>query len=171
MCKQNSWRRYVKCKSMWNAFSNISVILANVLLRSLRFQNLWIKFCLKTCSTILKIGWLFLFFPSRRLSVTFDIQIDFKNKRALTFKTNSEVYSEPCQTSRMELFAKIVNGFSFLTIFTKISIINVWQDSEVASETSSNLQKKLHLRCLAGFGTHFCINFRRTIAYLFTKFD
>ena len=29
----------------------------------------------------------------------------------LTLETNSEAYSEPCQTFKMEFFAKIVNGF------------------------------------------------------------
>ena len=43
----------------------------------------------------------------------------------------------------MEVFAKIVNSFSFLTIFAK--------DSEFASEASKNLRKKLHLSCLTGF--------------------
>ena len=36
-------------------------------------------------------------------------------------EANSEAYSEPCQTSKMEVFTKIVNGFSFLTIFAKSS--------------------------------------------------
>ena len=43
--------------------------------------------------------------------------------------TVPEVYSEPSQPSKMELFGKIVNGFQSLTIFTK----------------------KLDLRCLTGF--------------------
>ena len=35
-------------------------------------------------------------------------------------KLVSEAYSEPCQTSKMERFAKIIIGFQSLTIFTKI---------------------------------------------------
>ena len=35
------------------------------------------------------------------------------------------IYSEPCQTSKLELFAKIVNGVQPLTIFAKIFIIDV----------------------------------------------
>ena len=31
----------------------------------------------------------------------------------------SEAYSEPRQTSKMDLFAKIVHGFRLLTIFVK----------------------------------------------------
>ena len=47
-------------------------------------------------------------------------------------KKNSEVYSEPCETSKMELFAKIVKGFHSLTILTKRSILDTWQSSECA---------------------------------------
>ena len=65
----------------------------------------------------------------------------------------------------MELFVKIVNGFSFLTIFAKSSIMDVWQDSEFASEASNDLRKWLHLRCMTGFWTHLSINyFQKTIA-------
>ena len=38
----------------------------------------------------------------------------------------SEAYAEPCQTSKMELFTEIVNGFEPLTIFAKSSILHVW---------------------------------------------
>ena len=54
----------------------------------------------------------------------------------------------------MEVFAKIVNGFSFLTIFAKGSILDMWQDSEFASKASKNLRKKLHHNCLTGFLIH-----------------
>ena len=33
-----------------------------------------------------------------------------------------EAYSESCQTSKMECFAKIVNGYKLLTVFAKHSI-------------------------------------------------
>ena len=42
----------------------------------------------------------------------------------------SEAYSEPCQTSMMKLFAKIVNGLKPVTIFGKNSILDIWQGSE-----------------------------------------
>ena len=45
----------------------------------------------------------------------------------------SEAYSEPSQTSKIELFEKVVNGFQPLTIFEKSSILDVWQGSEYAS--------------------------------------
>ena len=72
-------------------------------------------------------------------------------------KANSEAYSEPCQTSKKEFYAKIVNGFLFLSIFPKSSVTDVWQDSEFTSEASNDLRKKLPLRCLTGFRTHLCI--------------
>ena len=37
------------------------------------------------------------------------------------------MYSELWQTSKMERFTKIVNGFQPLTIFSKRSILDVWQ--------------------------------------------
>ena len=41
-------------------------------------------------------------------------------------------YLEPCQTSKMELFEKIVNGF-------KGSILDAWQGSEYVYDTSYSL--------------------------------
>ena len=46
---------------------------------------------------------------------------------------STEVYSELCQTYKMELFAKIVNGFQLLTIFAKNAILDVLQGFECAS--------------------------------------
>ena len=44
-----------------------------------------------------------------------------------------EAYPKPSQTSKMDLFAKIVNGFHLLTNFVKSFILNVWLGSEFAS--------------------------------------
>ena len=49
-----------------------------------------------------------------------------------------KTFSGPRQTSRMELFAKIVEGFQPLTIFAKSSILDVLLDCEDASETRGN---------------------------------
>ena len=38
----------------------------------------------------------------------------------------SEAYSEPYQTSKMELFLKKVSGLKHVTIFSKSSILDVW---------------------------------------------
>ena len=46
------------------------------------------------------------------------------------FMCSPEAYSEPCQTSQMECFTKIIN---YLTIFAERSILDVWQGSEHAS--------------------------------------
>ena len=93
---------------------------------------------------------------SRRLSVICYLWYSnwFKNETSLILNTNSEAYSEPCQTSKMEIFAKIVNGFWLF--FAKNFILDVWKDSEFASEASNDLRKKFHLRCLTGFWIHFC---------------
>ena len=37
----------------------------------------------------------------------------------------SKKYAEPCQISKIERFAKIINGFKPLTIFAKHSILDV----------------------------------------------
>ena len=46
----------------------------------------------------------------------------------------TEAYSEPSRTSKMELFAKIVNSFQRLTIFAKSAIFDIRLRSEYASE-------------------------------------
>ena len=51
----------------------------------------------------------------------------------------AETYLEPYQTSKMELFVKIVSGFWLLTIFAKRSILNIWQGSEYASARHGSL--------------------------------
>ena len=42
----------------------------------------------------------------------------------------SDRYSEPCQTSKIERFARTTNGWKPLTTFSKRSIIKVWQGSQ-----------------------------------------
>ena len=51
-------------------------------------------------------------------------------RKKLSIKYIAEACSEPCQTPKMELFAKIVDGWHPLNIFTKSSILDVWQFSE-----------------------------------------
>ena len=41
----------------------------------------------------------------------------------------------------MECLVKIVDSFQSLTIFGKCSILDVWQDSELASGKYNNLKK------------------------------
>ena len=66
----------------------------------------------------------------------------FKNKTSLTLEISPEAYSEPCQTSKMNVFAKIVKAPSQMygkilysplkpaTICGKSSISSVWQGFE-----------------------------------------
>ena len=78
-------------------------------------------------------------------------------------EADSQEYSEPFQTSKMDVFSKTENGFLFLTVFAKSSILDVWLYSEFASEANKDMRKKLRLRCFNYFG--------KTITFLFTKFD
>ena len=45
----------------------------------------------------------------------------------------TEVYTEPCKTNKVELFAKLISDWKQLTIFGKSSILVVWKGSEYAS--------------------------------------
>ena len=149
VCKKNSQRRYVKSNLKWYiyVFWNISMILANVWLRNVRLGIHSFPICYLWYS-----NW-------------------FKNETSVTLDANlAEVNSEPCQTSKIEVSTKIVRGFSFWTIFTKSSILDLWQDSKIDFEPSNDLRKKLRLRRLAESWMHLSINyFRKTVAYLFTK--
>ena len=46
----------------------------------------------------------------------------------------SEAYLETSQTSEMEIFAKVVNGYQSFSIFAKSSILVVWLDFEYTSD-------------------------------------
>ena len=51
----------------------------------------------------------------------------------------SEVNSEPRETYKMDLFAKIFSGFSQLIVFVKTSIPDVWLGSEYLSADSKTI--------------------------------
>ena len=55
---------------------------------------------------------------------------------------DSDAYSEPYQTFKMERFAKIVNGEKSLTISAKRTILDVWHGSEYPSD--SDHKKVIH---------------------------
>ena len=42
----------------------------------------------------------------------------------------AEAHSQSCKTSKMKIFAKIVNGWKPLTIIAKGFILGAWQGSE-----------------------------------------
>ena len=48
----------------------------------------------------------------------------------------AETYSQPSQTSRMELFSKTVNVIHQSTNFAKFSILDVWMGSKYASNNT-----------------------------------
>ena len=56
-------------------------------------------------------------------------------------KANSEAYSGPCQTSKMEAFAQT-------TLFAKSSILDVWQDSESSNDFVEKAPSKMFDRVL-----------------------
>ena len=61
----------------------------------------------------------------------------------------SESYLELCQISKVEPFAKVVNGFQKITIFKRNSILDIfdWQDSEYASANIFLLYPKSSFHC------------------------
>ena len=62
-----------------------------------------------------------------------------KSEKSLVFLiiySMTEAYSEPCRTSKMELFVKIVANSRY-SFFMEISILDVWLGSEHASELVS----------------------------------
>ena len=56
----------------------------------------------------------------------------------------SQAYSEPCQISKMDLFANIINGKSS-TIFSKSFILDVFQGSENSSQIKPFPQRGISL--------------------------
>ena len=83
-------------------------------------------------STVLRKQWL----PRRNQNTFKRLSEAFSAKWLL----ESEVNSEYCQTSKMELFLKIVKNEQLFTICAKGSILDVWQDSEYASKLASKLK-------------------------------
>ena len=58
--------------------------------------------------------------------------IDFSHLIKNIMVTHSESHSEPSQTSRVELFTKIVNGSKSLIVFARSFILDDWLGSEYA---------------------------------------
>ena len=95
----------------------------------------------------------FIFFSSSSVLPSLDISIEFittwevlvpyqirefpillwhnlKYNAFADYALQSVAYSKPCQSSKIERFVKIVNGFKPLTIFARCSVLDVWQSSE-----------------------------------------
>ena len=65
----------------------------------------------------------------------FKISLALQRRRQIfiwSMYSRSEAYSIPCQTSEIELFAKIFNGFKPLTVNANSTILDIWQRSEYA---------------------------------------
>ena len=58
----------------------------------------------------------------------------FSSLKVNGFNRIAVAYSEPSQPSKLERFVKLVIGLQPLTIFAKRSILDVWPNSEYASE-------------------------------------
>ena len=73
----------------------------------------------------------------------YDIKINqfgiYQTSRASLLKpwknnlSDPEAYPEPCQTSKMDCFVKIVIGLNLLTFFVRHSISDVWQGFKYTS--------------------------------------
>ena len=58
----------------------------------------------------------------------------------------SEAYSELCQTSKVESFAKIVNGFKKITIFKRNSVVEIFSILNMLLRIYSNyIQRALSI--------------------------
>ena len=56
---------------------------------------------------------------------------------------NLDAHSEPSETSRMEVFAKMVSNWMLLTIFIKSSMLDVWLGSEYACKSQLKLSSMI----------------------------
>ena len=134
-----------------------------VLFNNIFFQLFWGSF-----------GSFFFVFPSRRLSVTFDIQAleDFGSKFRSIFRTLSNIQDRGfctkserllgfdyfCKKLQLRCLARFwVCLYSQLRLRGKSSFSNVWHGFEFAS---NYLYKPLSISC-----------FRKIDGYLFSKFD
>ena len=56
----------------------------------------------------------------------------------------SEAYSELCQTSKVDYFAKIVNGFKKITIFKRNAVLEIF-DIQDFEHVSANIFQLYHI--------------------------
>ena len=89
-----------------------------------------------------------------RVMTWHDLHISVRYTRRISFKKNSrnfncrlsmptkaaEAHSEPIQTSKVDLWAKIINGFQQLAVLAKSSTWDIWLGSECASEFFRELE-------------------------------
>ena len=105
--------------------------------------------CLRP-ATLLKKGLWYRCFP-----------VNFANFIRILFLQNTFGWLfllKPSQTSKMELYVKIINGFHPLTIFTKSSVLEFWQDSKYTSKIpvqSRHNKREINFSDWSGFLIYF----------------
>ena len=105
-------------KSQWYTSENLSIILMNK-------PHCYISLGLPLIFSEIKNFW-----PEKKRlvcnvkTILNDLSLKLLNF-VFSFTKIAEAYSELCQTSKMERFTEIVNGFQPFTIFAKISIVDV----------------------------------------------
>ena len=74
--------------------------------------------------------------------VTIDFELVHLINRTCNFRT--EAFTEPYETSKMELFMKIVNGFKQLIIFTKKLHFDKVLNTHLQSKYLKNTYEEVH---------------------------
>ena len=74
----------------------------------------------------------------------------------------SEAYLEPTRTSTMEIFPKIVNGYTSLSIFAKTFNLDVWLSSEYASVVCFHLSASAPSEIKISLPQTFWVTFEKT---------
>ena len=138
VCKKNSWRCYVKCKSTWYAFS---MILANVLLRSVRL-NILNYFCLKTFVQLFWTNRLVLSNLSRRYFIFNDLFVIIYSSDNL-FYTRTLKLLPYILTVRKWKYENTLICKYFSTVFLTDTLFNNWPKvikwSKLCKKRNSNL--------------------------------
>ena len=81
------------------------------------------------------------------------------------------MYSETCQTPKMEQLAKIVNDYTPLTIFVKRSILDVWQSSGDTLLFKSDIKyEQLRRELMQIFQVHFKYSLNKTVNFNYFLF-
>ena len=90
-------------------------------------------------------------FPLRTIDVSTETDIV---PRYCKYLVTARGVFKPCQTSKTERFAKIVNVSKPLTIFAKYSILHVWQVSEYDTDGKLDVSAK-NVKYVWHFNTQF----------------
>ena len=75
------------------------------------------------------------FGPTKQIKDSLGLPLPKSDNKGVGFPV-AEAYPRPCKTSKMKLFAKIVDGFQPSTVFAKSAILIVCLISKYASKSS-----------------------------------